>query len=38
MRGIAYVIAAVAALGIMFVIATMPGPQPQPAGTAASAT
>lgn len=27
MRGVAYVIAAVAALGIMFVIATAPGPQ-----------
>jgi len=36
MRGIAYVIAAVAALGIMFVIATAPDPSSQPSDTDAS--
>ena len=36
MRGIAYVIAAVAAAGIMFMIATVPDPQSQPAGLESS--
>ncbi len=37
MRAVAYVIAAIAALGIMFVIATAPDPQSQPAGVGSSA-